>query len=155
MRTVLLPDELVLEYVLAEPTSFCLAIDQKRAVIIPLPAGENEIEQVAERYLGQISAAKNDDADARKLYDLLLGPIRQLPRTGRLTVVPDGAIWRLPIDALRAPGGKYVLESHTVSFAPSSTLLYCLRTLRHPVEPQMAFPRRGGCSLRPGAADEH
>ncbi len=74
MRAVLLPDELLLEYVLAEPTSFCLAIDQKHAVIIPLPAGGNEIEQVAERYLGQISAAKNDDADARKLYDLLLGP---------------------------------------------------------------------------------
>ena len=43
LRTVLLPDEVVLEYVLADPTSFCLVIDQKRAVIVSLPAGEKEL----------------------------------------------------------------------------------------------------------------
>jgi CHAT domain-containing protein len=139
LRSVLLPDEVVLEYVLADPSSFCLVIDRKREVIIALPAGGKEISEATGRYLGQIEAAKSADRDARKLYDLLLGPIRQLPQTARLTIVPDGTLWRLPIETLRGPDGSYVLQSHTVSYAPSSTVLYYLRTLRRPVEPQMAF----------------
>ena len=139
LRTVLLPDEVVLEYVLADPTSFCLVIDRKREVIIALPAGGTEISEATARYLGQIEAAKHADQDARKLYDLLLGPVWQLPQTTRLTIIPDATLWSLPIETLRGPDGKYVLQSHTVSYAPSSTVLYYLKTLRSPVEPQMAF----------------
>ncbi len=139
LRTVLLPDEVVLEYVLADPTSFCLVIDRNHEVIIALPGGGAEISEATARYLREIEAAKHDDTDARKLYDLLLGPVSQLPRTTRLTIVPDAALWSLPIEALRGPDGKYVVQSHTVSYAPSSTVLYYLRTLRRPVEPQMAF----------------
>lgn len=36
----LLPDEAVLEYVLAEPASFCLAFDQTQSQIVKLPAGQ-------------------------------------------------------------------------------------------------------------------
>lgn len=139
LRTVLLPDEVVLEYVLADPTSFCLVIDQKRAVIVSLPAGQKAIEEATDHYLNQVEAEKRDNADARELYDVLLGPVWQLRRTARLTIVPDGTLWRLPIETLRGPDGKYVLQSHTVSYAPSSTVLYYLRTLRRPLQPQMAF----------------
>ncbi len=139
LRTVLLPDEVLLEYVLADPTSFCLVIDQKRAVIVSLPAGQKAIEEATDHYLNQVEAEKRDNTDARELYDVLLGPVRQLPRTARLTIVPDGTLWRLPIETLRGPDGKYILQSHTVSYAPSSTVLYYLRTLRRPLQPQMAF----------------
>jgi CHAT domain-containing protein len=120
LRAVLLPDEAVLGYVLADPTSFCLVINQEQAVIVTLPAGEKEIEEVTSRYLGQIEAAKHDDGDAKKLYDLLLGLVPQLARTTRLTLIPDGILWSVPIETLRDPDGKYVLQSHTVSYAPSS-----------------------------------
>ena len=139
LRTVLLPGEVVLEYVLADPRSFCLAVDQKQAVIIALPAGGAEISETTARYLGQIEAEKHDDAGARKLFDLLLGPVLQLKQITRLTIVPDATLWRLPMETLRGPDGSYVLQSHTVSYVPSSTVLYYLRTLRRPVEPQMAF----------------
>ena len=139
LRTVLLPGEIVLEYVLADPQSFCLAVDQRQAVIITLPAGGAEISEATTRYLGQIEAGKHDDAGARKLFDLLLGPVLQLKPSTRLTIVPDATLWRLPMETLRGPDGSYVLQSHTVSYVPSSTVLYYLRTLRRPVEPQMAF----------------
>jgi len=45
----------------------------------------------------------------------------------------------LPMETLGGPDGSYVLQSHTVSDVPSSTVLYHFRTLRRPVEPQMAF----------------
>ena len=51
LRTVLLPDEAVLEYVLTDPTAFCLIIDQTQAVIIALPAGGTQIAEVTARYL--------------------------------------------------------------------------------------------------------
>jgi len=139
LRNVLLPGEVVLEYVLADPRSFCLAVDQKQAVIIALPAGGAEISETTARYLGQIEAAKHDDAGARKLFDLLVGPVLQRTQITRLTIVPDATLWRLPMETLRGPDGSYVLQSHTVSYVPSSTVLYYLRTLRRPVEPQMAF----------------
>ena len=139
LETVLLPDEVVLEYVLAEPTSFCIVIDRKHAAIVALPTGQKQIEQATDRYLGQIQAGKRDDEDARKLYDILLAPVPQLAQAVRLTIVPDAALWKLPLETLRGTDDEYVLQSHTVSYVPSSTVLYYLRTLRRPVEPQMAF----------------
>ncbi|PYV19451.1 MAG: hypothetical protein DMG21_01580 [Acidobacteria bacterium] len=144
LRTVLLPDEVVLDYVLAEPASFCMAIDQNQGVIVMLPAGEKEIEEATARYLGQIEAEKHDDLDAKKLYDLLLGPIGRLSQTARLTIIPDAMLWNLPIETLRGPDGKYVVQSHAVSYTPSSTVLYYLRTLQRHAEPQMAFLGIGG-----------
>jgi len=139
LRAVLLPGEVVLEYVLADPRSFCLVVDRRQAVIIALPAGGTEISEATARYLGQIEAEKHDDAGARKLFDLLLRPVGQVTETTRLTIIPDATLWRLPMETLRGPNGNYVLQSHTVSYVPSSTVLYYLRTLRRPVEPQLAF----------------
>ncbi len=139
LRAALLPEEVVLEYVLANPTSYCLVIDKKQTVIVSLPAGEKQIEEVTTRYLGKIEAEKHDDGEAQELYDLLLGPVPVLSQVKRLTVIPDAILWRLPIETLRGPDGQYVLQSHTVSYAPSSTVLYYLRTLPRLVEPRMAF----------------
>jgi len=139
LQSVILPNEVVLEYVLAEPVSFCLVVDRTRAVIITLPAGKNEIEEVTARYLGRIEAAERDDDDAKKLHDLLLAPVPSLSQITRLTIVPDGVLWNLPFAALRDSREEYVLQSHVVSYAPSSTVLFYLRTLRRPIEPQMAF----------------
>lgn len=88
---------------------------------------------------GQIQAGRRDDEDARKLYDILLAPVPQLSQAARLTIVPDGALWKLPLETLRGRNDEYVLKSHTVSYVPSSTVLYDLRTRRRTVEPRMAF----------------
>jgi len=124
LQSVLLPDEAVLEYVLADPASFCMVTDRNRVSIIQLPSGQKDIEELTSRYLQQVKAEKYDNEDAKKLYDVLLAPIPNLPRTARLTIIPDG---------------KYVVRSHALSYVPSSTVLYYLRTLRRPIEPQMAF----------------
>jgi CHAT domain-containing protein/tetratricopeptide (TPR) repeat protein len=139
LRKVLLPGETVLEYVLSDPTSFCMVIEQTQASIVALPASGTQISEAIARYLDQIQAEKYDDKDARRLFDLLLSPVSQMSRSTRWTVMPDAALWHLPIETLRAPDGRYALESHTISYAPSSTVLYYLRSLRRPIEPHMAF----------------
>jgi DNA polymerase III delta prime subunit len=41
--------------------------------------------------------------------------------------IGDGKLHLLPFDALRNAAGSYVLESHTVTYAPSATVLHLLR----------------------------
>ena len=63
-------------------------------------------------------------ATARQAHELLLGPARsQLAGRTRLVLVPDGALWELPFQALVTPRGRYLLEEAAVSYAPSLTVL--------------------------------
>ena len=41
----ILPDETILEYVLAEPASYCLALTRAHAEIVKLPAGQGQIDK--------------------------------------------------------------------------------------------------------------
>ncbi|MBI1760414.1 MAG: CHAT domain-containing protein [Acidobacteria bacterium] len=61
---------------------------------------------------------------ARALYDALLAPARAalLGKT-RLLIVPDGALWELPFQALVNETGRHLLESCTIAYAPSLTVL--------------------------------
>jgi len=52
LQGVLQPDEMVLEFVLEEPSSFCLAIMRTRVVPVSL-AGRGRIENLVDRYLGK------------------------------------------------------------------------------------------------------
>jgi CHAT domain-containing protein len=58
------------------------------------------------------------------LYDLLLSPARaQLQGKTSLVIVPDETLWELPFQALTSPTGRYALEDHAISYAPSLSVL--------------------------------
>jgi CHAT domain-containing protein len=61
---------------------------------------------------------------------MLLSPVIGREPQTKLIVVPDGKLNLLPFDALRDLEGRYVLESHTVTYAPSATVLHLLRESR-------------------------
>jgi CHAT domain-containing protein len=135
----LLPDEAILEYVLAEPNSFCLALTRNDAVILRLAAGRQQIEQLTSRYLSKVMAGKYGTQEARELYALLLKPVPDSLRLKRLVIIPDGSLYSLPLDSLLDIHGQYVLQSHIVSYAPSVTVLDFLMNRRRAHQPQMAF----------------
>jgi CHAT domain-containing protein len=62
--------------------------------------------------------------DSEQLYDWLLAPAAEV-LTGKthLVIVPDDVLHTLPFQALQGPDGKYLLESCSVSYAPSVTAL--------------------------------
>ncbi|HEY9231688.1 MAG TPA: CHAT domain-containing protein, partial [Blastocatellia bacterium] len=68
------------------------------------------------------------DGQSRRLYDLLIAPVAaEMSATKRLCIAPDKALHRLPFAALRDPAGRYLMQSHVLTSAPSaSTLAYCL-----------------------------
>jgi CHAT domain-containing protein len=62
---------------------------------------------------------------ARKLYDLLLAPARaQLQGKDSLVIVPDGALWELPFQALQSGRDRFLLEESALFYAPSLSVLY-------------------------------
>src|SRR5262249_38971476 len=64
------------------------------------------------------------DAAARRLYDLLLAPARDLlSGETSLAIVPDGVLWNLPFQALKDSTGKYFAEDHSIFYAPSLAVL--------------------------------
>jgi CHAT domain-containing protein len=64
------------------------------------------------------------DAMARKLYDLLLGPAKdRLAGCTSIAIVPDGALWDLPFQALKQDNSRYLVEDYSIFYAPSLTVL--------------------------------
>jgi len=123
-------DEVVLEYVLSEPHSYCVWISKKRAAVQVLPAGRKRIQELTRKYLDEILAKSDDIVLAKQLYGLLLSPLPQEATSERLIVVPDGILHLLPFDTLHDSTGTLLLETRTISYAPASTVLSVLRTTK-------------------------
>lgn len=115
---------LLIEYVLAEPNSYALAITRDSVQPYRL-ASKTSITADATRYRKEVLAEKEDVPLAQRLFTELLAPIEQYKTKPDLIIVPDGEIHLLPFSALADPSG-YVLKSHTIDIAPSSTVFALL-----------------------------
>lgn len=114
------PHALLVEYVLAEPSSYVLAITHDSVWHYQL-SSKQQIETDAKLYRREIRAQKEDKPLARKLFDELLAPIPEYGHKTDLIVVPDGSLHLLPFSALH-DGSGYVLATHTVDVNPSATV---------------------------------
>jgi hypothetical protein len=76
LQRSLRPDEIILEYVLDEPGSFCLHLTGNEAAITVLPAGRKAIEDLIDRYLAEIRSSKASAETGAKLYSLLVRPVQ-------------------------------------------------------------------------------
>ena len=119
LQRVLSQDQLLIEYVLANPTSYALAITRSGIHAYPLPS-RAVIEANATRYRNEIHAKLTDPTLAQTLFRELLAPIQDYAEKRDLVIVPDGQLHLLPFSAL-VNKDAYVLSSHTVDVVPSST----------------------------------
>lgn len=138
-------DEVVLEFVLDQPESYCLAFNRDRATIVTL-ASAKDVERSAEEYIALLANKKVDKRLGAKLYEQLIGPIAPSVLRRRLIVVPAGKLNFLPFEALVKPNGQYVLEDHILSYTPSASLLRLDRLDRvpHPPLAVLALAPSGG-----------
>ena len=123
IRASLNADEIVLEYVLAQPHSYCLVIGRDSARIVPL-ADRQAIEGLVLAYLKTLKTKGASKAEAAGLYDALLSGIAEVSKKERIIIVPDGRLHLLPFDALVDGTGQYLVSSHTITYTPSATFLY-------------------------------
>ena len=127
VQEVLKPDEVLLEYVLAEPNSFCFVVSRKEARIRVLPAGRNEIENQSQKFIGEIRNKVNAAELSKQLYSMLVKPVTEAASSTRFIIAPDAILNLLPFEALRDAQGEYLLKSRIINYIPSGTILNMLR----------------------------
>lgn len=148
LRNDLRQDEMLLEYVLEDPRSFCLSVSREHANIVQLPAGRKQIENLVTKYLMDVKAGRTGRHEAMALHSILLRPIVGSREHRRLVIVPDGVLNRLPFDALVDSTGQYVLKSQVVTYTPSATVLTLLRNSKRPPRTEFAFLGVGGVAYQ-------
>lgn len=127
IRGMLGDDEVLVEYVLDEPNTFCVVMSRKSSRVVTLPAGGEQIKSLTESYLSELKSRKSGDQYSGQLYMILLEPVLRSFHQSRLIVSPDGILYSLPFEALR-DGNGFVVLSKIVSYTPSATVLWRLRT---------------------------
>lgn len=125
VRESLPPSAVLLEYVIADPVSYCLYISRSSTGIVPL-GGKTRIEALVGVYLKAVKAKRLARTEARELYNAILRPVREATQSRVLIVVRDGQLHLVPFDALEEPSGRYVAENRTVVYSPSATAFYLL-----------------------------
>ena len=144
--------ELLLEYVLDDPTAFCISVSRSGARILTLPAGRKQIEATVQQYLAEVRAKKGAVAPSRRLFKLLVEPIPGAKAATNLVIAPDGALNLLPFESLRDDQDRFLLKTHTISYIPSATILDALRRIHElPSAPRpllavgdVAYENQGG-----------
>ncbi len=119
-------EDLVVEYVVAEPHSQALAITKTTVRPYTLPE-QATLEADADKYRHELRAQGVDPTLGQKLFNEVLGPVTELRDKSHLILIPDGSLHLLPFSAL-VDNGKYLLQTHEVSVTPSSTVLHILKT---------------------------
>ena len=142
LRTIqssLRPEEVVLEYVLSEPHSYCVWISRDRGGVVVLSEGRRKIEGLTQKYLNATRARREDFDSARQLYDVLFGQLPPEANREQTIVVPDGILHLLPLDTLRDPAGALLLQTRTISYVPAATVLQVLRNEKATIPAQHSF----------------
>ena len=141
-------DTLLLEYSLGETSSYLWAVTSDSVRFYELPARQT-IEDAAREYYrllivrqgtdgqtGEDYQRSIDEADkvlpgkAKKLSEILFGPLAGQLGTRRLLVVADGALQYVPFDTLPVPGtedGTLLVNTNEVVILPSFSTLVAIR----------------------------
>jgi len=61
------------------------------------------------------------------LYDLLIKPVEGLIKGKKLVIVPHGILHSIPFEALQDKTGRFLIEDHVITYAPSLNVLKLAR----------------------------
>jgi len=112
----------------APTTAIVVTSDSAFAVTLP---PRDAVSPLIERYLRIAATGTEPVALGRQLGAALIQPIaRALPaRIVRLSISPDGDLFRVPFDALRLADDRYAIERFAISLVPSATVARMSRAL--------------------------
>ncbi len=138
-KTVLKPDEAILEYFLSKSGVYAFAVTREGYEARKLTIGEKELEARVRGLLENTEKSPAlgepfDRAMARQLYDVLVKPFEGRIRGKTLIFVPDGILTRLPFEMLMGREGSktfFLIERHLVKYVQSASVLAVLRTYYH------------------------
>jgi CHAT domain-containing protein len=120
-------DETLLEYVVGDDASHCLAISRTGVETFRLPS-RKVIDALVDHYLLEIKKQHDAKTEGQALYSAILKPVLNVGSRLKVIIVPDGSLYRVPFAALSDDQNRYLLESHTIRYSPSGTVFALLRS---------------------------
>ena len=118
-------DEVLIEYVLANPHSYALAVTRNDVHSYEL-AAKDDLEALSMKYRSSIRDKREDLALGGALFNELLAPISEFRNKATTIIVPDGDLHFLPFEAL-TDNGRYLVASRIITASPSATVFALLR----------------------------
>ena len=91
-------------------------------------------------------------SESRNAGELLLDRIPELATQKRIVVSPDGDLHQLPFELLVDASGKALLQTHTVSYSPSGSVLAILRNRQAQLPPLRTVLAVSASATADGAA---
>jgi CHAT domain-containing protein/Tfp pilus assembly protein PilF len=125
-------DTVLLEYFMGQDNRFIFVVTPKKVLAVLLKVDSNrlfeKIKEFRARAVEGITldrlVMKTYEKSLSDLYEMLIQPIeREISGKKHLVIVPHGMLHYLPFQALLSREGRYLIESFTISYLPSATVL--------------------------------
>lgn len=121
----------VVQYAVLPDKLLIWVIDRRKAEIATRNISSAELDPLVRELMRNASNVSPDNKKLAELQDrlhsLLLQPVEHLlDKNKDIIIVPDKILCYLPFEVLRPQGGKYAIEDHRFSYAPSATLFVML-----------------------------
>ncbi len=113
----------LIEFFVLDRRTLAWVIDRETMDLVELPVAAGDLQNKVKTLRDQLAGRREDDLGVLELYAALLGPLEPFLRHENLVVVPHGPLHYLPFAALRKPSGRFLIEDHTLSLAPSASVL--------------------------------
>jgi CHAT domain-containing protein/tetratricopeptide (TPR) repeat protein len=150
------PSAAIVEYVVGAARTHAFVVTSAGIRAVSLPATSTAIMALVGEFRERLAARDlRADDSGRRLYDAVIAPIRPLLHaTTSVIVIPDGGLWNLPFQALRAPDARYLVEDMAVSYAPSVTVLRETRRRQPSAAAEGTFMALGNPAAGQAATDD-
>jgi CHAT domain-containing protein/tetratricopeptide (TPR) repeat protein len=125
VQALLPPGTVLLEYDVASKRTLLWMVRHDRVVARRLEIGRDALREKVEAFRAAIAALDDDAtrASAEELGRLLLTPLEAETDVEHVIVVPYGPLHYLPFPALRRADGRYLVDSASVAYLPSASVL--------------------------------
>jgi CHAT domain-containing protein len=132
IQALLDSDAVILEYFLGVGGQFIFVVTREKISMVPLGAGSEKLFQKIKEFRNRVVEGitldrlftKTYERPISELYEILIHPIEgEISGKRHLVIVPHGMLHYLPFQALLSKRGKYLIESFTISYLPSASIL--------------------------------
>lgn len=158
-KDVLEEDEMILIYNISNDISILLLIGKEHFSLHHISSNNDDLSENIQQYLSLKIESSNMDLRGRiiypemtemhetpRIYDMLFPKSVQIAIADirNLFIIPTGPLYQLPFEALMKDDGNYLIETHSISYLSSASLLKILRETqdrrrRYPAHPLLAF----------------